>query len=68
MSKIKNISQLTENLADVFEKLKENKIDIQIAREMNNTAGKMIKASLAELDQNKFLRLKKKVKFLDCGK
>jgi hypothetical protein len=65
---MKNISQLREELAAVFENLKNGTLEPKVAAEMNNTAGKMINTVKVQLD---YAHLKKdkefRVDFLDCN-
>ena len=47
---MKHISELTIQLSDLYEELKNSTIDVKIAAEMNNTAGKIIHAQRVQLE------------------
>lgn len=53
-----NINELRENLADLFLQIKEGNVDVKVAAEMNNTAGKII-ASIKV--QNDYAELRNEV-------
>lgn len=46
----KTIKQLRTDLMDVFNDLKSGAIEVKVASEMNNTAGKIINTVKAELE------------------
>ena len=39
---MKNINELRESLADLFGQIRDGAVDVKVAAEMNNTAGKII--------------------------
>ena len=45
-----HISQLTVQLSDLYEGLKNGSIDVKSAAEMNNTAGKIINTQRVQLE------------------
>lgn len=47
---MKNCKELRDNLAQVFEDLRANKIDAGKAAELANIAGKMINSAKAQID------------------
>ena len=47
---MKNISDLTTELTSLYEALKLGSIDVKIATEMNNTAGKIINTQRVQLE------------------
>ena len=47
---MKHISELTIQLSDLYDELKNSTIDVKIAAEMNNTAGKIIHAQRVQLE------------------
>jgi hypothetical protein len=47
---MKHISELTTELSALYEGLKTGAIDVKIATEMNNTAGKIINAQRVQLE------------------
>ena len=46
---MKNITDLTVQLTSLYEALKNGTIDVKVAAEMNNTAGKIIKIGRAHV-------------------
>ena len=47
---MKHISELTTELTELYEGLKVGTIDVKVAPEMNNTAGKIINAQRVQLE------------------
>ena len=47
---MKHISELTTELSALYDGLKNGSIDVKIATEMNNTAGKIIHAQRVQLE------------------
>jgi hypothetical protein len=47
---MKHISELTTELSALYEGLKTGAVDVKIATEMNNTAGKIINAQRVQLE------------------
>jgi hypothetical protein len=47
---MKHISELTTELSALYDGLKNGSIDVKIATEMNNTAGKIINAQRVQLE------------------
>ena len=47
---MKNISELRDELATVFEGLRNGSVDVKVASEMNNAAGKMINTLKVQLE------------------
>ena len=47
---MKHISELTTELSELYEGLKNGTMDVKIATEMNNTAGKIINAQRVQLE------------------
>jgi len=63
---MKNVTDLRNDLLDVYEKTKAGTIDVRIASELANNAGKIIKTAALELDYNQFTKQSdKKIKFLE---
>lgn len=64
-----SISKLREELAEVFQGLKDGSVDTKVASEMNNSAGKIIGTVKVQLE---YASLKKDkgytIAFLDCEK
>ena len=47
---MQHISELTKELSELYEGLKSGAIDVKVATEMNNTAGKIINAQRVQLE------------------
>lgn len=47
---MKNITDLTVQLTDLYNALKDGTIDVKVAAEMNNTAGKIINVQKVQLE------------------
>jgi len=59
---MKNMNELRTELSDVFTKLRSGKLDVKIAGELNNTAGKIINSVKVELE---FYALTKQTPVID---
>lgn len=46
---MKNISELTQDLGSLYNELRTGTVDIKLATELNNTAGKIISAHKVQL-------------------
>lgn len=62
---MKNITDLTTQLTDLFESLKDGTIDVKVATEMNNTAGKIINAQRVQLEYATLRKETPEIKFLE---
>lgn len=62
---IKNIKDLTESLVNNYEDLVSGKITEKKAKEVTNSAGKIISAAKANLEYNRYMKYKRKVSFLE---
>jgi TRAP-type C4-dicarboxylate transport system substrate-binding protein len=47
---MKNITELNKHLTDLYQALQNGTIDVKIAAEMNNTAGKIINVQKVQLE------------------
>ena len=47
---MKHISELTTELSELYEGLKTGAVDVKVAAELNNTAGKIIHAQRVQLE------------------
>jgi hypothetical protein len=47
---MRHISELTTELSSLYEGLKNGTVDVKVATEMNNTAGKIIHAQRVQLE------------------
>lgn len=62
--KTKTMKELTEKLASVFDELGDGKVDLKMAAEMNNTAGKIINTCRVQLEYAKLRKEKPTIVFL----
>ena len=62
---MQNIKELRESLADNYEKMKANEMELKLGKELANTAGKVINTLKVELEYNKLVGIKPKIPFLD---
>jgi hypothetical protein len=60
-----NIKDLRDSLLESLEQLKTGKLKVKDAKEITNISGKIILSAKVELDYNKFLKLERKIDFLD---
>jgi len=67
MKKIETITDLREDLIEVYEKLRANKIGLREAKERNNTAGKIINTAKTQLEYNIYTKSHQKIKFLEVN-
>lgn len=62
---MENITELRNNLADLFEQIRTDAIDVKHAAEMNNTAGKIIASLKVELDYAEQRQVQPDIEFLN---
>ena len=63
---MKTITDLRNDLMDVYEKTKSGQIELSVASELANNAGKIIKTAAVQLSYNQFTKqADKKIKFLE---
>jgi len=62
---MKNITDLRNQLAEVFNDLRNGDIEPKTVSELNNCAGKMINSLKVELEYNAMLNKTKTIKFLE---
>jgi hypothetical protein len=62
---MQNITELRKSLADNYTKMKANKMNIALGKELSNAAGKIINSLKVELEYNQLLGIKDKIEFLD---
>lgn len=48
---MKNVTEMRDRLATVFDKLEAGEIDARVAKQMNNSAGKILYSIRVELEQ-----------------
>lgn len=61
---MKNVSNLREELSKVFEKLKNNDLDIQQAKAIVATSNAMLKSAQLEMEHSKMTGSAKSINFL----
>jgi len=61
---MKNISDLRNELATVFDDLRKGHVDVKAAGEMNNAAGKMINTLKVQLEYSHLRKEKPNIKWL----
>jgi len=62
---MKNITELTQNLTQLYAALKDGTIDVKVAAEMNNTAGKIINVQKVQLEYAMLRKEAPSIKFLE---
>lgn len=63
-----NINELRHELCKVFEELRVQKIEPSEAKELNNTAGKILGSIKVQLEYSSLLKTNPVIPFLDVGK
>lgn len=63
-----NITQLRDELLEVFDKLRSGHVKPPMAKEINNTAGKIIGSVKVQLEYCKLAQIKPDIDFLEKGK
>lgn len=66
--KVTNVSELRDELLKMFCELREGTIELPIAQELNNTAGKVLNTIKVELAKAALCGEKPKIPFLEKGK
>lgn len=61
----KNIKDLRDSLIENYSDMKAKRLDVATGKELTNTAGKIIKSCLVELEYNKIMGQKKPIEFLE---
>ncbi len=62
---MQNITELRNSLADNYTKMKANKMNIALGKELSNAAGKIINSLKVELEYNALIGVKEKIPFLE---
>jgi len=65
---MKNITDLRNELINVFDQVKKDSIDLDKAKELNRTAGKIISTLNVQLKANELCEKKPNIRFLNTGK
>ena len=63
-----NVQTLIDDLLNNYELVKKNEMDIQTAKELSNTAGKVFMSAKVQMEHNKLSgQPAKKIQFLQSG-
>jgi hypothetical protein len=62
---MKNIKDLVSGLTALFDEIKTGVVDVKVAGEMNNTAGKIINAQKVQLEYAALKKVAPSIPFLD---
>lgn len=63
---MKNVTELRNDLLEVYENTKDGSIDLNVSRTLADLAGKIIKSAVVEVAYNNFIGdHRKKIPFLD---
>lgn len=65
--KITNIRELTQDLTEVYNLVRNKQITSRDANDIANVSGKILNAAKAELSYWQWLKEKKRIPFFDCG-
>lgn len=65
---MQNITELRESLNDNYIKMKANKMNVKLGKELANTAGKILNSVKVELEYNQFMGIKNQIPFLETEK
>lgn len=64
---MKNIKDLVDELSALFGKIETGEVDVKVAGEMNNTAGKIINAQKVQLEYAALKKVAPSIAFLDTA-
>lgn len=62
---MKNITELRNALSGLFDEIKNGAVDVKVASEMNNTAGKIISSLKVQLDYAELRKEEPSIPYLD---
>jgi hypothetical protein len=65
---MRHISELTTELSSLYEGLKNGTVDVKVATEMNNTAGKIINAQRVQLEYAELRKEQPNIVFMSTKK
>lgn len=63
---MKTMKELRDGLAEIFDDLGTGNIDLKVAAEKNNSAGKIINTVRTQLEYHKLRKDKPEIAFLKC--
>ena len=64
---MKHISELTTELSSLYDGLKNGTVDVKVAAELNNTAGKIIHAQRVQLEYAELRKEQPNIKFMSSA-
>ena len=64
---MKHISELTTELSALYDGLKNGTVDVKVAAELNNTAGKIIHAQRVQLEYAELRKEQPNIKFMSSA-
>ena len=65
MTKLKNIKDLRDDLLSNYNQTKSGEMGVPMAKELANTAGKVLSSIKLELEYNKYMGINRKIEFLN---
>ena len=65
---IKNNDDLRSDVINVYEELRQGKMTLREAKELTNTAGKIMSSAKIQLEYNIFMKAPRKIEFLEAKK
>lgn len=65
---MRNITELRTALSSLFAEIKEGVVDVKVASEMNNTAGKIIGSLKVQIDYAELRKEEPSIRYLDEAK
>ena len=68
MAQIENVVQLRNDLIQIYQGVKTKKIGLKEAKELTNTAGKILSSAKLELEYKSYTGQKDKIEFLETTK
>ena len=65
---MRNIEELRNGLIGLYDKIKNGEIEHATAKELNNSAGKIINTAKVQLEYASLKKENPEIPFLECGK
>jgi hypothetical protein len=65
MRKIENVTDLRDDLLNVYDALRAGKIGLREAKERNNAAGKILSSAKLQLEYNNYTKSSARIPFLE---
>jgi hypothetical protein len=67
-NEINNVKELRDDLRELYKELRQKKIGLREAKELNNTAGKIMNSAKLQMEYNNFTKSGQKIEFLTSDK